>query len=267
MKELELNDLVGVSSRDLLDFIHTLADTSREVACRYFRATIEIDRKSDETLVTIADRETEQRLREMIHQRFPSHGIVGEEMGVSHGNGPCVWVIDPIDGTHGFITGSPLFGTLVGLVVNSTPIAGLLEMPALEERWASVPGTGTELNRSRCHTSTCDTLSGASLFATTPAMFSPGEYARFSALSRRVNMTRFGTDCYAYGLLASGFADLVVEADMKPHDYIALIAVVEGADGVITDWNGGVLGLDSDGCVLAAATPALHREAMSILSD
>ena len=263
----EIDDLVGVSSRDLRDFIHLLGDTAREVSGLYFRASIEIDRKSDETLVTIADREIERRLREMIHQRFPTHGMVGEELGVSGGDGPCIWVIDPIDGTHAFITGSPLFGTLVGLVVNSTPVAGLLEMPALQERWARVLGASTELNRNSCRTSACETLSRASLFATTPAMFPPGDYPRFLALSRRTNITRFGTDCYAYGLLAGGFADLVVEADMKPHDYIALIAVVEGAGGVITDWNGGVLGLESDGRVLAAATPELHREAMSILSD
>ncbi len=265
--ETQLHKAVGVSTRDLLDFIHTLADTAREVARRYFRANIAVDRKSDETLVTIADRETEQRLRDLIHQRFPGHGIVGEELGADGGDRPCIWVIDPIDGTHGFITGSPLFGTLIGLVVDSIPVAGLLEMPALNERWTSVPGIGTELNLRSCHASARETLSGASLFATTPAMFSADEYPRFAALSRRVELIRFGTDCYAYGLMASGFADLVVEADMKPHDYVALIPVIEGAGGIITDWNGRPLGLGSDGRVLASATPALHREAMSILSD
>ena len=234
---------------------------------QYFRQPLTVDHKPDDTPVTVADRETERQLRELIRERFPDHGIVGEELGADGDDRDCVWVIDPIDGTRGFITGVPLFGSLVGLLVAANPVAGLLEMPALGERWTSVPGAGTELDGNRCHTSERKSLSGASLFATTAEMFSADEAPRFAALSARVAVTRFGADCYAYGLVASGFADLVVEADMKPHDYVALIPIVEGAGGVMTDWNGQALGLDSDGRVLAAATPALHQEALDILSD
>ena len=256
-----------VSEDELLVFFNTLGNTAREVARRYFRGALAIDRKSDETPVTIADRKTEQRLRRLIQDRFPDHGVIGEEFGAHGKERRCVWVIDPIDGTRGFITGTPLFGTLIGLVVDHIPAAGLLEIPALGERWTKVPGRRTEHDGKRCATSARETLTGASLFATTPDMFSPEEYPRFEALSRRVEVTRFGADCYAYGLVASGFADIVVEADMRAHDFIALIPVIEGAGGIMTDWNGAPLGLESDGRVVAAATPALHRAVLAMLSD
>ena len=263
----DLKSTAGVSGEELLGFLDILGDTAREVARRYFRGAIVVDRKSDETPVTIADRETEQQLRRMIQDKFPGHGVIGEEFGGAGYGCRCVWVIDPIDGTRGFVTGTPLFGTLIGLVVDQIPVAGLVEIPALAERWIKVPGRRTEHGGDGCHTSARETLTGASLFATTPDMFSEREYPRFKALSRRVEVTRFGADCYAYGLVASGYADIAVEADMKPHDYIALIPVIEGAGGVMTDWNGAPLGLKSDGRVVAAATPVLHQAVLTILSD
>lgn len=262
-----LFEAANVNSQDLREFLNTLGSVAREATRRYFRGPLAVEHKRDATPVTIADRETEQLLRTCISQRFPDHGIIGEELADDCDDRHCVWVIDPIDGTRSFITGVPLFGTLVGFVVASTPVAGLLEMPALGERWISVSGLGTEMAQTTCHTSDCQLLSNATLFATAPEMFSNDETPRFAALSRQVRLARFGADCYAYGLVASGFVELVVEADMKPHDYIALIPLIEGAGGVISDWNGRSLDFQSDGRVVAAANPVLHRAALEILSD
>ena len=267
MADATLIEGTDLTAHDLRAFLNSLGDIARDVVGRYFRQPLSVESKRDQTPVTIADRETERALRTYISRHFPDHVIVGEEMAEQGDDRRCVWVIDPIDGTRSFITGVPLFGTLVGLLVGSQPVAGLLDMPALGERWISVRGAGTETARARCRASACKRVAQASLFATAPDMFSNEEAPRFSALARRVRLTRFGTDCYAYGLVASGLADLVVEADMKPHDYIALIPIVEGAGGVMTDWNGRALGLDSDGRVLAAANANLHRAALAFLSD
>ena len=267
MTDSPLFEAADLTARELQVFLNKLGVVARAATSRYFRSPLSVENKPDETPVTIADRETERALRDCISGEFPDHVIVGEELAEQGDDKRCIWVIAPIDGTRSFITGVPLFGSLVGLIVGSQPVAGLLAMPALGESWTSVSGLGTESGRTCCHTSDCQQLSQASLFATAPDMFSREETPRFSALSQRVRLTRFGTDCYAYGLVASGYVDLVVEADMKPHDYIALIPIVEGAGGVITDWNGDPLGFESDGRVLAAANATLHRAALNILSN
>ena len=258
--------VIGVDVDELVQFVNELADAARAIVGGYFRQPIAVDSKRDATPVTVADRRTERKLRAMIEERFPDHGLVGEEYGTAGGDRSCLWVIDPIDGTRGFITGMPLFGTIIGLLVDGVPVLGVLEMPALAERWIGVSGQPTRLGGVQCCSSACEKLAHASLFATTPAMFSPDERERFEAVSRRATLTRFGADCYAYGLLASGFVDLVVEADMKPHDYLGLVPIVEGAGGVITDWSGAPLGFESPSRVVAAATLALHERALELLA-
>jgi histidinol phosphatase-like enzyme (inositol monophosphatase family) len=169
-------------------------------------------------------------------------------------------VIDPIDGTKSFISGMPTFGTLIALLDGGTPVLGVVDHPALRERWVGRVGLPTRCNGVVCRTSACTLLADAGLYATTPDMFKGAARTRFEAVSGRARMRRFGGDCYAYALLASGFIDAVIEAGLQPYDFLALVPVIEGAGGVITDWQGRPLGLDSDGQVVAAATRALHRE-------
>ena len=247
-------------------FAEELADLAAPVALRYFRQKLVVESKADTSPVTIADREIELAMRWMIGERFPEHGLFGEEHGLHQADADCVWVLDPIDGTKSFITGMPTFGTLVAYLEGGVPRAGIVDHCALRERWVGREGEATRWNGEPCRTSGRTTLSDAILYATTPDIFSGANRDGFEAVSRRVALRRFGGDCYAYGLLASGHVDLVIEAELQPYDYLALVPVVQGAGGVITDWSGAPLGLKSDGRVVAAATPALHAEALRALA-
>lgn len=250
---------------ELLRFAHRLADTARPITLSYFRQPLPVDRKADDSPVTVADRETEEALRTMIGQRFPDHGILGEEHGSEHLDRPYTWVIDPIDGTRAFISGLPLFGTLIGLLQQGEALLGIAEIPALGERWAGVRGQQTTLNDKPCRVSDCRTLRQAALYTTSPDMFQGSDGQRYQQLETTVAMRRFGGDCYCYTLLASGHVDLVVEADLAAYDMLPLVSVIEGAGGVISDWQGKPLSLGSDGRVVAAATRELHQQALEIL--
>jgi len=252
-------------AEDLRAFAEHLADRARPLALAHFRTPLGIEWKADQSPVTIADRAVERALREAIAARYPAHGILGEEEAAVGIDRQVVWVVDPIDGTKSFVTGLPLFGTLIAAVVDGRPRVGLIEVPALGERWIGVAGGGTRLNGAPCRTSAVERLADARLFATSPDMFSPAEEIAFAALTDKVGLRRFGGDCYAYGLLASGHADLVVEASLKPYDFMALVPVVEEAGGVITDWCGAPLSIASGGRVVAAANAALHARALEVL--
>ncbi len=250
---------------DLLAFAEDLADSARPVAMRFFRTALDVVAKADASPVTQADRAIEALLRARIEARFPTHGILGEEMGVKPGDGP-VWVVDPIDGTKSFVTGLPLFGTLIALMEDGRPLVGVIDMPALGERWTGRPGQAL-FGGAPARTSDCRTLGAARFFTTTPDGFLGEDEARYRRLVGQVGIRRFCGDCYAYGLLASGHCDLVAETGLQPYDYLALVPVIEAAGGVVTDWEGAALTLASDGRVLAAATPDLHGAALAILRD
>jgi histidinol phosphatase-like enzyme (inositol monophosphatase family) len=256
-----------VESSELRAFALTLADAARQHTLRYFRQGMAVEHKPDESPVTIADRETEQQLRTLLANHYPEHGIYGEEFANELSDQRLVWVIDPIDGTKSFISGVPTFGTLIALLEDNRPLLGLIDMPALNERWIGQHGHETLFNGQVCHTRAVQTLAEATLFATAPEMFQGADAGCFDALAKRVRLRRFGGDCYAYGLLAAGFIDLVVEADLKPFDYCALINIIHGAGGIISDWDGKPLGLHSDGRVIAAANAALHQQALKVLAE
>lgn len=259
--------LMPTSNRpELVAFAGQLADIARPLAMAHFRTPLGIQWKADASPVTIADRAIERALRAAIARRFPAHGILGEEEEAVGLERELVWVVDPIDGTKSFITGLPLFGTLVALLVAGRPHVGVIEMPALGERFVGARGEDTRFNGIVCRTSGVTRLGDARLCATAPDMFDSIEAPAFSALADKVGLRRFGGDCYAYGLLACGHVDLVVEASLKPYDFMALVPVVEGAGGVITDWDGAPLTLSSRGRVIAAANGALHAQALAILS-
>ncbi|KAL7541767.1 hypothetical protein ACHAXR_012155 [Thalassiosira sp. AJA248-18] len=270
----------STSIEELSSFANELADEARKVILPYWRQPIEViskmehDRPIAESPVTIADQKAEEQMRKLIEERYPTHGIYGEEFGQVRTDAEYVWVLDPIDGTKSFITGKPLFGTLIACLKNGTPIIGIIDQCVLNERWVGVVGHGTTLNGKSITTSAgCSELKESMMYATTPHMFHPGEEMdKFDKMCNVVKRPLYGADCYAYAIIASGFgADIVVEADLGLYDYCALVPVVEGAGGVMTDWCGRRLTLDnhevSKGRVVACANEGLHKEAMAILGE
>jgi inositol-phosphate phosphatase/L-galactose 1-phosphate phosphatase/histidinol-phosphatase len=244
---------------------NALADAARPIAARYFRTQVAIDDKTDNSPVTIADREAETAMRDLLTRHVPEHGVFGEEHGAVRTDAEYVWVLDPIDGTKAFITGLPIFGTLVALLHRGKPVMGIIDQPILKERWLGVEGQRSTFNGTPISVRACDALAKAYMYSTAPLMF-PGAYEKpHEALTRKVKLFRWGGDCYAYGLLASGHVDLVVEASLKLYDFAALVPVVKGAGGLITDWRGRELDMQSDGSVLAAGDPAVHKAASAIL--
>ena len=271
-----------------VELAHALADASAPVVRRYFRQrTLAVDAKGDASPVTVADREAERVMREVIRERAPAHGIYGEEGGLEVPRGGAgapveyVWVLDPIDGTRSFITGRPVFGTLIALVeaASGEPVIGVISQPILGERWVGVRGRATEFNGAPCAVRECADLGDAYLFATTPHMFEGDAEAKFARLRDAAHTPLYGCDCYAYGLLASGHCDVVCEADLKPYDYLAHVPIIQGAGGVVTGWKGEPLRwkppADGDVAksleattdrVLASGDPAVHRRALQLLA-
>jgi inositol-phosphate phosphatase / L-galactose 1-phosphate phosphatase / histidinol-phosphatase len=242
-----------------------LADVARAICRQHFRTALAVERKRDGSPVTIADRAIETEMRRMIRAAFPSHAIRGEEFA-AEGNGEFAWVLDPIDGTKSFVTGYPLFGSLIALLHHDRPVLGVLEAPALAERWVGCEDRPTVFNDRPVMTRACRAIEQAVIYTTTADTFSPEERRRFDALSERAALRRFGGDCYLYGMLAAGYCDLVIEVQLKPHDFMAAVPIVTGAGGRISDWRGEPLRSVTDGRIVAAATPELWRQAVAELS-
>ena len=255
-----------IHSNTIIATISDALDIASDICRRYFRQPIPVDIKDDASPVTRADREAEQAIRELIAERFPEHGIYGEEQGHQPGSGGT-WVIDPIDGTKSFLLGNPLFGCLIGYVEEGKARAGGLAMPALGENWIAAENLPTELNGKPVKTSDCSELARASLLTSSPDFFAADELARFDAVSKQVQFRRFGGDCYTYAMLAGGWCDLVIESSLYPFDILPLVPVVEQAGGVISDWQGNPLSLESGPQVIAAATAELHAATIEILTD
>lgn len=249
----------------LLPLAHALADAARQKTLPLFRTALEVTAKLDDSPVTVADRSAEASMRQLLGAQVPSHGILGEEHGRERMDAEYLWVLDPIDGTKSFITGSPLWGTLVALLHRGQPVLGLVDMPVLGERWLGLRGQATLCNGQPVRVSDCRKLASARIYTTSPDAFQPGEWAAFDALSRTCALRRFGGDCYSYAQLAGGHIDLVVEAGLQPYDYLAMVSLIQSAGGVMTDWAGQPLGVDSDGRVVAAATTELHAQALAAL--
>jgi inositol-phosphate phosphatase/L-galactose 1-phosphate phosphatase/histidinol-phosphatase len=251
---------------DHLPLAVRLADVAASHSLRSFRTGLQIDIKADASPVTMADRAAEAAMRAVINEVAPAHGILGEEHGRERIDAEHLWVLDPIDGTKSFITGSPLWGTLIALLHDGRVALGMIDMPVLGERWVGRPGQGAWRGADAVHTSGCTALAQARIVTTSPDAFSADEWVAYDALSKHCAMRRFGGDCYGYAQLAGGHVDVVAECQLQPYDYMALVGVVEGAGGVITDWQGRALSIHSNGRVLAAANAALHREALRWLA-
>lgn len=243
-----------------------LADAAGGEILKYWRKPIEVDDKADESPVTIADREAERVMRLIINESHPEHGILGEEFGTERLDARYVWVLDPIDGTKSFITGMPVFGTLIGLWEGDKPLLGVIDQPVTKERWLGVVGDGCRLNGQPARARACDDVGKAILHCTESDIYNPAQLARFLSLRGKVKLSRGSADCYAYALLATGFVDLVCEAGLKPYDYAAIVPVIEAAGGVVSDWRGQPLNLKSDGTILAAGDARAHAQALEILN-
>ena len=257
-------------SPTFIELAGVLAEAARGVARRYFRQGLAVEDKADESPVTRADREAEAAMRKLIGEAFPDHGIIGEEYGSENPEADYLWVLDPIDGTKRFITGNPLFGSLIALLYRKQPVLGVIDMPILGERWLGAAGRPTLFTDAQgtrpAEVRPCAGVGLATILATAPEMFQGGNEAPFRRLREAAKLTLYGGDCFNYGLLASGFADLVVEADLAPYDYLAHAPVIIGAGGIMTDWQGAALSLESDGRVLCAGDPACHAAAVALLA-
>ena len=250
-----------------VELAEKLADIARPIVTSFFRSKINIIDKENLTPVTAADREAETAIRNIIEIECPDHGILGEEFGGHKIDAEYVWVIDPIDGTKAFVTGKPLFGTLIALCRNGRPLLGIIDQPVLDDRWVGAFGHPTKHNGNIISTRDCSKIDDAWLSATSPDMFTGKHEIAYKHLAGKVKCPVYGGDCYSYGLLASGFSDIICEAMMEPYDYCAHVPIIEGAGGKISDWAGDPLNILSDGTVLAAGDPILHKIAIDILSE
>ena len=256
----------GGPSQEFVQFALRLADAAGAVVRKYYRAPITVESKADASPVTVADREAEQVLRALIRATYPEHGIDGEEFAGERLDAEFVWRLDPIDGTKSFVIGRPLFGTLIALTRADRPILGVIDQCILGERWLGAAGQGSTWNGQAIRVRACPALGEAVLSVTSPQMFSVAERAAVARLESVVRFPVYGGDCYAYGLLAMGSIDLIVEADLDVHDFMALIPVIEGAGGVVTDWQGAALTPRSDGRIVAAGDPRVHESALKLLA-
>lgn len=264
---------IAVSEADLakyVDFVARLAEASGAAIMPHFRAPLSVTNKAGGDAydpVTVADHAAEDAIRALIKAAFPQHGIYGEEHGYEAGDSGLTWVIDPIDGTRAFITGVPLWGTLIALHDGEKPILGVMDQPFTHERFVGfgrtaelrMPGSTTPLR-----TRPCASLGEARLQCTHTAMFNAGERTVFDDLARRVRLTRFSGDCYAYCMLAAGSIDLIVESGLMPYDVQALIPIIRAAGGLMTNWSGGDCG--NGGQVIAAGDKRVHEQAMQVLA-
>lgn len=260
------------SFKTLLEFAHSLADISGEAIQPYFRKPIAVTNKAPRGAfdpVTAADEAAERAIARAVGKHCPDHGLIGEEFGIVREDARLRWVVDPIDGTRAFIMGSPLWGTLIGLLDGENPLLGLMNQPFTGERFWSGPNeafmrTGEGRAR-RLKTRDCPRVDDAIVSTTHPDLFAKGEeWNAFTRLKSKARMTRYGGDCYAYCLLAAGFVDIVLESGLKPFDVVALIPIIERAGGRITTWEGEPAA--SGGRIVATGDPRLHKTVLSLLA-
>lgn len=256
----------GLSTETLTTFAATLADAAAAVTLQYFKSPIGVDNKlSGDAFdpVTEADQGAERAIRALIDTTYPDHDIFGEEYGRSDKGSDFEWVLDPIDGTRAFISGLPSWGTLIALKYKGVPVIGVIDQPYLRERYIGWTA-GATLNGKPISTRNCKALASATLSTTDPDLFQESERPVFDKVLNNSRLVRYGLDCYAYAIVAAGHMDIVIESGLKPYDMMALIPVVRGAGGIVTNWEGDAPG--DCGRLVAAGDTSLHAEALSILA-
>ena len=261
----------AVLAADLMNVADALADAARLATLLHFRADgLSADNKETDRFdpVTVADRLSEQKMRDILAARRPDDGVLGEEFGTTAGTSGLTWVLDPIDGTRSYLSGTPTWGVLIAVSDENGPIYGLIDQPYIGERFTGGLGraemTGPQ-GRRTLKARGPRPLSDAILFTTFPEVGTPADGAAFNKVKAQARLTRYGTDCYAYALIAAGQIDLVIEAGLLAYNVQAPIAVIEAAGGIVTDWQGNPCTMG--GHVLAAANREIHAEAMALLNS
>lgn len=258
-------------THDLLDIAHRVADAARAAILPYFRSADLEDSNKLETgydPVTLADKAAETAMRALLAELRPQDAILGEEFGASAGTSGLTWVLDPIDGTRGFVAGTPTWGVLIAVSDENGPFVGLIDQPYISERFVGTDGAAFlqgPMGHRRIRTRVARPLQEAVLFTTFPEVGTAQERAGFETVAGQVKLVRYGMDCYAYALVAAGQADLVIEAGLNAYDIQAPIAVIEAAGGIVTDWQGGPA--HNGGRALAAANAEIHAAALALLKD
>lgn len=249
--------------------MHKLADASGSAILPFFRTSLAPENKAGPGAfdpVTEADRAAEVAMRRLIVESLPTHGIVGEEFGTERGEAQFRWVLDPIDGTRSFISGLPVWGTLIGLMRDKTSIMGMMSQPFTRERFwsdgAHAKYRGPAGDR-RLAVRPCKALAQATMMTTSPRMFSGEALAAYEAVEQKVRLARYGTDCYAYCMIAAGQIDLVIEDGLSAYDIVALIPIIEAAGGIVTNWKGGPA--TDGGSIIASGDRRVHEEALKLL--
>jgi len=251
---------------ELMAFAHRLALTARSITLPLFRKRVAVDNKlSDGAFdpVTEADKNAEQALRALIEQHYPTHDIMGEEYGSTDKGSDFCWVLDPVDGTRAFISGLPSWGTLIALTYHGMPLIGVIDQPVVNECYMG-DGEISTLNGKPMRTSPCATLADAMISTTDPYLFDGASYAAFTMLRQQCKLIRYGLDCYAYAILASGHLHMVVEKGLAPHDRMALIPVIRGAGGLALDWRGRPAGPSDE--MMALSDPRLQEHVLPMFA-
>jgi len=266
---------------DFERFVERLADVSGEAILPFFRTALAADDKAHGGAfdpVTEADRAAEIAMRRLIEATFPGHGIVGEEFGARREDAEYVWVLDPIDGTKSFICGLPMWGTLIGLTHRGRPCYGMMHQPFTRERFSGdgaaafwrgparggASGRDGAIEKRRLAVRPCENLAQATLMTTSPLLIDPALRENYHRVERETRLPRYGGDCYAYCALAAGQIDLVIETGLNAYDIVALIPIIEGAGGLVTDWTGD--SAEKGGAVVAAGDPRTHEAALKVLA-
>ena len=258
--------VIDAFTAEVVRFAQRLADESRRLFADAATTAPRADLKADQSFVTELDLAIEARLRELIEQARPDHGVMGEEYGSRDLDAEVVWILDPVDGTAPFIAGIPVYGTLIGVSRFGRPWIGVLDYPATGDRWVGVHGAFAVRNGTAISTRRCADLTAALTTCSNPDFFEPGEYEALTRVRNQVQYTLYGASSFAYGLLASGRTDLAVDSGLKPYDVFAPAAVIGGAGGIMTEWSGAGLTLDSQGQIVAAGDPDLHTIALKLLN-
>jgi myo-inositol-1(or 4)-monophosphatase len=254
---------------DFAVFVNELAAVSGETIQPFFRSALSVENKSSSggfDPVTAADRAAETAMRALIKRTFPAHGIVGEEFPPEQPDAEYVWILDPIDGTKSFICGMPAWGTLIALTRRGEPIYGMMHQPFIREQFSG-DGAGASYRgpagARALQTRACAALGDAIMLTTSPLLMNEADRRCFTRVEQAVRLSRYGGDCYAYCVLAAGHVDLIIETELKPHDVLALIPIIEGAGGVMTTWENGRP--HNGGRIIAAGDRRVHAQAMELL--
>ena len=257
-----------LDNAELAVFMSSLATISRPIIAASFRAAPDVEIKADASPVTIADKTVELALRKAIARQFPGDDILGEEHDITRGTGATgyQWIIDPIDGTKAFVSGKPSFGTLVGVTHNNRPIAGLIDMPVLDETYVGT-AAGSVLNGTKLTASTVTAIADANIATTSPEAFSPQGLVAFNKISAQAKITNYGGDCHNFGLLAAGYIDAVIEDSLAPHDIMGVVQVMRGAGAIVTDFDGNDINLATTSSLVCAGTAELHQAIIALIQN